>query len=150
MVFAKVLLCRQDSFGCIHDLSFLVLYCIVLYYIVLYYTVLYYISNTYHNLLILRTAVQNYVNMKFPLKSNELPINSNGFHEYMTAFRKVMSQCGGLLYQKLLNTCTLLNLLLASSTQNLHPIWDFKGLSAVWQLHRTLLHGEIIHDYLPR
>ena len=131
MVFAKVLLCRQDSFGCIHDLSFLVLYCIVLYYIVLYYTVLYYISNTYHNLLILRTAVQNYVNMKFPLKSNELPINSNGFHEYMTAFRKVMSQCGGLLYQKLLNTCSLLYLLLASFTQNLHPIWDFRGLASL-------------------
>ena len=91
MVFAKALLCCQDSFGCIHDVSFLVLYNIVLYYIVLYYTVLYYIANTYQTIFIPRTAVQNYVNMKFPLKSNELPMNSNGFHEYMTAFRKVMS-----------------------------------------------------------
>ena len=90
MVFAKALLCHQDSFGCIYDLSFLVLHHIVLYYIVLYYTVLYYVANTYHDLLILRTAVQNYVNMKFPLKSDELPMNSNGFHEYMTAFRKVI------------------------------------------------------------
>ena len=115
MVFAKALLCCQDSFGCIHDVSFLVLYNIVLYYIVLHYTVLYYIANTYHTLFIPRTAVQNYVNMKFPLKSNELPINSNGFHEYMTAFRKVMCceqkrvfkkyiQCHSLLYRKLLKT----------------------------------------------